>query len=319
VTERTQPAWWALLPLRLFLGVTFAFAGLQKLADPAYHDGSSPTSVQAMIRSLQGDSPIGFLLGWSGHAPVLVGVLIAVGELAVGLATLAGLWVRLTAAGGFLLALTFFLTVSWRTRPYYYGSDIVFMAAWSIPLLAGRWGGPTLDALIAGRAAPDADPQRRRLLLGAGAAGMLAVVTGGLAATVAAIGRALHDGTAVAATTPTPSASPTRKATATATAPPAGRLIAHTAEVAEGSAVAFSEDDGAPALLVHETSGEFRAFTAVCTHSGCTVEYDGTSGFVCPCHGGRYDAQTGAVTAGPPPAPLRRIDVVVVDGDVRLG
>jgi thiosulfate dehydrogenase [quinone] large subunit len=249
-----------------------------------------------------------------------VGVLIAVGELAVGLATLAGLWVRLTAAGGFLLALTFFLTVSWRTRPYYYGSDIVFMAAWSIPLLAGRWGGPSLDAVIARRAAPDADPQRRQLLLGAGAAGVLAVVTGGLAAAVAAIGRAMHSGTAIAATTPTPSVSTSASArrTATATAPPAGRVIAQTSDVAEGSAVAFSDDAGAPALLVHETSGEFRAFTAVCTHSGCTVEYDGASSFVCPCHGGRYDGQTGAVIAGPPPAPLRRIDVVVSDGDIRL-
>ena len=60
-TPRT-PRDWSLWPLRLFLGVTFTFAGLQKLANPAYLDPSSPTSVQATMLSLQHNSPIGFLL-----------------------------------------------------------------------------------------------------------------------------------------------------------------------------------------------------------------------------------------------------------------
>src|SRR5690242_212187 len=180
---------WALVPLRLFLGVTFTFAALQKLANPAYLNGSSPLSVQATIHALQHQSPIGFLLAASGHAPKLVGVLIALGELSVGLATLLGLWVRLAAVGGFLLATTFFLTVSWRTRPYYYGSDIVFMAAWSVPLIRGYWDGPTLDAWIRQRAARDPDPHRRTLVLGGMAAGVLAAFSGALATVVAVAGR----------------------------------------------------------------------------------------------------------------------------------
>src|SRR3954451_19937077 len=143
---------WSLWPLRLFLGVTFTFAGLQKLSNPEYLNAKSPTSVQATILSLRHDSPIGWLLGISAHAPVLVGVLIAVGELSVGLATLLGLWVRLTAAGGLLLALTFFLTVSFHTRPYYYGSDIVFVFAWTVPLIRGTWPEPTVDSWIRSRA-----------------------------------------------------------------------------------------------------------------------------------------------------------------------
>ena len=47
---------WALVPLRLFLGITFTFAALQKLANPAYLNGSSPLSVQATIHSLQHQS-----------------------------------------------------------------------------------------------------------------------------------------------------------------------------------------------------------------------------------------------------------------------
>src|SRR5437764_873291 len=156
----------ALLPLRLFLGVTFTYAGLQKLANPAYLDAHSPTSVQATMLALRHQSPIGWLLALSAHAPVLVGVSIALGELAVGLATLVGLWVRVTAIGGLLLSLTFFLTVSFHTRPYYYGSDIVFVFAWTVPLIAGRWPAPTADGLITRQARRHPDPQRRALVLG---------------------------------------------------------------------------------------------------------------------------------------------------------
>src|SRR3954452_5424066 len=177
---------WSLWPLRLFLGVTFTFAGLQKLANPGYLDPSSPTSVQATILSLQHSSPIGFLLGASAHAPKLVGVLIALGELAVGLATLVGLWVRLTAAGGLLLSMTFFLTVSFHTQPYYYGSDIVFVFAWTVPLLAGAWPAPTLDDWIQSRARRDADPGRRALVLGGAGAVSLAAFAGVLGGVTAA-------------------------------------------------------------------------------------------------------------------------------------
>src|SRR3954469_18775088 len=202
------PRDWSLWPLRLFLGVTFTFAGLQKLANPAYLDGSSPLSVQATIHSLQHQSPIGFLLAASGHAPKLVGVLIALGELAVGLATLLGLWVRLAAIGGLSLAATFFLTVSWQTRPYYYGSDIVFMAAWTVPLIRGAWDGPTVDGWIRRRAVRDHDPARRALVLGGTAAGALAVFSGALATVVAVVGRALNTTPAAAdQTAPAPSPS----------------------------------------------------------------------------------------------------------------
>ena len=312
---------YALLPLRLFLGVTFTFAALQKLANPAYLNGKSPLSVQATIHSLQHQSPIGFLLAASSHAPALVGVLIALGELAVGLATLLGLWVRLAAIGGFLLAMTFFLTVSWRTRPYYYGSDIVFMAAWTVPILKGTWDGPTLDAWIRRRAAHDPDPARRALVLGGAYAGVLAAASGALAALVAVVGRALNTSSSSSASgAPSPGATttPTPRSSGSHKAQPAGRVIAAASAVPVGSAVGFHDNGNAPAWLVHEQNGDFRAFSAVCTHAGCTVEFDPNGGFVCPCHGGQYSAETGAVVAGPPPAPLSRIPVTVVGGNVRL-
>ncbi|HET6911659.1 MAG TPA: Rieske 2Fe-2S domain-containing protein [Mycobacteriales bacterium] len=315
----------SLWPLRLFLGVTFAFAGLQKLSNPSYLDAKSPTSVQATMLSLRHNSPIGWLLSLSSHAPVLVGLLIAFAELAVGLATLVGLWVRLAAAGGLILALTFFLTVSYHTRPYYYGSDIVFLFAWTVPLLAGRWPEPTLDAAIARRARRDPDPQRRALVLGGAGAVTLAGVAGLIGGMTAAIGRSLHDSASGSirstlppapptAATPTPSHSASQAAKA---APLPGRGIVEAAHLPAGEALSFTDDNGDPAWLIHESAGDFKAFSAVCTHAGCTVQPSGGQ-FICPCHGGSYSITTGQVLGGPPPAPLTALPIKVVDGSVRL-
>ncbi len=59
-----------------------------------------------------------------------------------------------------------------------------------------------------------------------------------------------------------------------------------------------------PALLVHSKSG-FVALSLVCTHLGCTVD-ERPDGFVCPCHGSRYDKQ-GQVLRGPAARALRRL------------
>src|SRR3954465_2487549 len=111
-----------LLPLRLFLGITFTFAGLQKLADPHFFDASRPTSIQGQLASFKAASPISFLLGPISHHAVAFGVLTAIAELGVGIGTLLGLWSRAAALVGAALSFSFFLTVSWKTRPYYYGS-----------------------------------------------------------------------------------------------------------------------------------------------------------------------------------------------------
>ena len=94
-----------------------------------------------------------------------------------------------------------------------------------------------------------------------------------------------------------------------------GKAIAQTSEVAPGSAVEF-EESGSPAVLVHLGSGDFVAYSAVCTHQGCTVAYqDGQ--LACPCHGSVFDPANGAeVVAGPAPRPLPDIPVEVHGGEV---
>ncbi len=146
---------WALLPLRAFLGFTFCFAGLQKLANPNFFNANSPSSIQAQLIASIRISPVHMLLGHLLRFAVPIGIVIALAELAVGLGTLLGLWTRLAAAGGVFLSFTLFLTVSFHSSPYYTGADIVFLFAWIPLLLSGSGGVLSLDGLIAARVAAE--------------------------------------------------------------------------------------------------------------------------------------------------------------------
>lgn len=373
-----QPGW-LLMPLRLFLGVTFLYASLQKFANPAYLSSRDPGSVAAQMRSLRHQSPIGPLLGLSLHAPALVGLLIAFGELAVAVAVLLGLFTRLAAVGGMALALTFFLTVSWNTSPYYYGSDIVFFFAWTVLAGFGDGGVMSVGALIAGRvrrnagappasvpvvlppatmrrlcegtrhhcgiradgtcasirdcplqpdarrpAADDPDLDRRAVLVSARWAAVVAAAAAVGAGLTAAVGR-LVGGTATASGSlpgSSPSATPTssHRRHTRPTADSSGVTIAKTSQLPVGQAGRFTDPaTGEPAYLVHPSGDTFVAFSAVCTHAGCLVNFDSSSlQFVCPCHGGTYSATNGQVLAGPPPAPLHSIPVRVSGGEISV-
>ena len=94
-----------------------------------------------------------------------------------------------------------------------------------------------------------------------------------------------------------------------------GQAIARTSEVAPGSAVKF-KDSGQPAVLVHLQSGEFAAYSAICTHQQCEVAYRNGQ-FACPCHGSVFDPESGAeVVNGPAQLPLPEIPVEVRGGEV---
>ena len=73
-----------------------------------------------------------------------------------------------------------------------------------------------------------------------------------------------------------------------------------------------------PAIVVHIPGGEFRAFSAVCTHLQCTVQYRPDLELVwCACHNGRFDL-AGRNVGGPPPRPLDPLAVTVRGDDVVL-
>ena len=98
-------------------------------------------------------------------------------------------------------------------------------------------------------------------------------------------------------------------------APSGGAAIAQESEVAPGSSVTF-KDGGKDAVLVHLDDGAFVAYSAICTHAGCTVAYQ-NSQLACPCHGSIFDPANGAeVVSGPAQTPLPEIPVEVQDGQV---
>lgn len=75
----------------------------------------------------------------------------------------------------------------------------------------------------------------------------------------------------------------------------------------------------APAMLIHHQDGRWIALTAVCTHLGCTVQYEPQADRIhCACHGGVYDPYTGANVSGPPPKPLKLFKAVVNDTGVEV-
>lgn len=74
-----------------------------------------------------------------------------------------------------------------------------------------------------------------------------------------------------------------------------------------------------PALLIHHEDGRWIALTAVCTHLGCTVQYEPQMDRIhCACHGGVYNPYTGANVSGPPPKPLKLFKVAVSDAGVEV-
>jgi Rieske Fe-S protein len=96
-----------------------------------------------------------------------------------------------------------------------------------------------------------------------------------------------------------------------------GGTLAKLADIPVGQAVS-AQDGGKPIVVAQPTQGTAAAFSAICTHMGCTVKPAGKE-LHCPCHGSRYDASTGKVLHGPAPKPLPKVPVHVEGGEVIAG
>ncbi len=94
-----------------------------------------------------------------------------------------------------------------------------------------------------------------------------------------------------------------------------GNDLVKLADVEVGKCVAVKLPDGKPGIVSRPTEDTAVAFSAKCTHMGCTVAPAGSE-LHCPCHGSKYNALTGAVLQGPAPQPLAKVDVQVVSSEV---
>jgi thiosulfate dehydrogenase [quinone] large subunit len=334
----------AMLPLRVFLGATFVYAGIDKVVDPNFLQATGPGSIGAQLDAFVNVSPIGPLVHLFGQPfPVAIGLLIAVAEIAIGLGALSGLLFRLSAAGGFALSVLFWLTASWATKPYYYGPDLPYALGWLTLALAGTGGRFTIETWLTRRfdSAGYEEPlsPERRLALRAGLLGIAALAMAGLAGTVGVsiLGRpksGVGDGTTTSdpngiALDPSASSPPlgagdgSPAAIRVAATPGAvtGPVVARVSQLQSGRAVAFDDPiSGDPGVLLKLRDGTIVAYDTVCTHAGCTVEYDHGSGYlICPCHGAAFDpAHQAQAIAGPTDQPLATIPIHVDTASGRI-
>jgi Rieske Fe-S protein len=100
-----------------------------------------------------------------------------------------------------------------------------------------------------------------------------------------------------------------------ATGGAAGSVLASTGEIPVGGGKVF---DGKNVVVTQPVSGEFVAFSAVCTHQGCSVAtvLDGTIN--CPCHGSKFSIKDGSVAGGPAPQPLSKVQITVDGTSIKL-
>jgi Rieske Fe-S protein len=143
----------------------------------------------------------------------------------------------------------------------------------------------------------------------------------GLAGAITACGAGAGGSTPAAGSAPTSpaaggsAAAAPSSAAAGASSAPAANALATTSQIPVGSGMIFSSQQ---VVVTQPAAGEFKAFSAVCTHMGCIVNQISKGTIDCPCHGSQYSITTGDVVAGPAPKPLPAKQIKVSGGSIFL-
>ena len=208
-------------------------------------------------------------------------------------------------------------------------------------LQPGRAGESTRDGESrSGGAGRDPRPTRRGVLLGVGLAGLGGVLAGCSTAAVPYDA----DEAGVPPNGPAPGAMPSSGAMTSPAAPgsdamssspaprggqasrparkkakpkpkPEGIVLGATSDIPVGGGAIYT---AAKVVVTQPASGQYKAFSAVCTHVGCLVNKVTSGTIDCPCHGSEFRITNGAVVAGPAPSPLPARQIKIVDDQVIL-
>jgi Rieske Fe-S protein len=205
---------------------------------------------------------------------------------------------------------------------------------------SGRDGESTRDSESrSGDAGRDSRPTRRGVLLGVGLAGLGGVLAGCSTSAVAydaneagvppngqpPVGMPSSGAMTSQSATPGPgamSSSPAPRGAGGQSRPPArkkakpkGTVLGQASDIPVGGGAIYK---AAKVVVTQPASGQYKAFSAVCTHVGCIVNKVTNGTIDCPCHGSEFKITNGAVVTGPAPSPLPAKQIKIVDGQVIL-
>ena len=270
----------ALRVMRLWLGITWIYAGWDKASDPGFLEAGSSSYIGTQLSGFSTHSPLGFAFNPLIEHATLVGGFVIIAEFAIGLATL--LWVapRFAAFGGFLMSLGLWLADTFHVSPYFLASNTAYAVLWLsyLLLLIGNGKRKVFTMSL-----------ERRSVLRVGITGALAVAFAGA-------------GKFFAKAAPATSEVSAGK----------GTKIVKLASLKVGGNYNFVASNGAPSILFRTKTGVF-AYSAICTHQGCTVKYSTSSKTLkCPCHQAEFDPYKSAkVVNGPAETPLGKVKVAI--------
>ncbi|MFA3878815.1 Rieske (2Fe-2S) protein [Streptomyces sp. MMCC 100] len=156
---------------------------------------------------------------------------------------------------------------------------------------------------------PAAGPARRTVVAAAGAAGLTAVL--------AACGGSDDDASSDTGTASSGSASQEAGSSGSGGGENAGAgpALAATADIPEGGGKVFPDQK---VVVTQPAAGEFKAFSATCTHQGCAVKSVSDGVINCPCHNSNFSITDGSVQGGPAPEPLPAVQITVSGDSIRL-
>ncbi len=256
---------WSIRVLRAWLSITWIYAGWDKATDPGFLTKGATGFIGDQLAGYSTNSPISWLFNSLTEHATAVGLVVIFSEFAIGIATL--LWIAPTSAafGGFLMSIVLWLASTFYISPYFLGSDTAYAVLWLVYFLT----------LIGNRRTVDIALDRR------GAIRIGALSLGAVAA--ALVGKAFAKVSDKPNTTVSGSSQ-----------------IIELAKINVGETHQFALGNGMPAILFRTKTGVF-AYSATCTHEGCTVAYQSSNkSLYCPCHGAEFDPfKNGGVIAGP--------------------
>jgi len=204
---------------------------------------------------------------------------------------------------------------------------------------SGRDGESTRDSESrSGGAGRDSRPTRRGLLLGVGLAGLGGVLAGcstavvpydaneagvppngqaaaGLPSSGAMTSQSAAPGPGGMSSGPAPGGGSQGGRPARKKAKPKGTVLGQASDIPVGGGAIYT---AAKVVVTQPASGQYKAFSAVCTHVGCIVNKVTNGTIDCPCHGSEFKITNGAVVTGPAPSPLPAKQIKIVDGQVIL-